>query len=101
MPLTDSVVCCLQVHRTPSGHPIHLYEAGEDLLRPLPLIAAPSVMAVGPLVDTDELLRETDTLLEAPAIDPTDTDQGRRHGESNFAPPEPDPRPSTHVGPIF
>ena len=88
-----------QVHRTPSEHPIHPYEVGEGLLRPLPPVATPSAVAVGPLVDTEELLHATDTLLEAPTIDPVE--QGRRHGDSSFAPPEPDPRPSTHVGPFF
>ena len=88
-----------QVHRTPSEHPIHPYEAGDGLLRPLPPVATPSAVAVGPLVDMEEPLRAADTLLEAPAIDPTDP--RRVQGDPRLAPPEPDPLPSTHVGPFL
>ena len=79
-----------QVHRTPSQHPIHPYEAGEDLLRPLPPATTPFAAAVGQLVDTEEPLRISDTLLEQPAIDRPPVD-----------PPLPDLTPDRHAGPFF
>ena len=76
-----------QVHRTPSEHPIHPYEAGEGLLRPLPPVTSPIATAVGDLVDTEAPLGVADALLREPAIEPE---------------PEPTLSPDRqHAGPFF